>query len=205
VVRGVAELDLTGFAAAEDDGLWQNAAGVFLRAGFQDSPPMSAPASLLRDAVAGLLASGATPMEYWIDFPGGLPAVYVMSKHRPALGQGWEYTASYRVPRATCSVAIELRSTEQGADIGCREAFVLRQLGPDVIYVPRGMPTIKTPEGRPIRFDYADSHGVDRMFPDHPLSGLRAALRQVFPSVRFEEWFTALAACQDSPSAAGGA
>jgi len=68
-MRGIAELDLTGFAATEDDGVWQNAAGVFLRAGFQDSPPMSALDSLLRDAVVGLLVSGATPMEYWIDFP----------------------------------------------------------------------------------------------------------------------------------------
>jgi hypothetical protein len=65
------------------------------------------------------------------------------------------------------------------------------------------MPVIKTPEGKPIRFDYADSHGIDRMFPDHPLSRLRAALQQVFPGVRFEEGFLALAACQDSPSAAG--
>jgi len=202
-MRGIAELDLTGFAATEDDGVWQNAAGVFLRAGFQDSPPMSALDSLLRDAVVGLLGSGATPMEYWIDFPGGLPAVFVLSKQRQASGRGWEYTALYRVPRATCSVTIELRAAEQGADIGSREAFVLHQLGPDVIYVPRGMPVIETPEGKPIRFDYADSHGVDRMFPDHPLSQLRAALRQAFPSVRFEEWFTALAAGQDSQSPAG--
>jgi hypothetical protein len=139
-MQGIAELDLTGFAATEDDGVWQNAAGVFLRAGFQDSPPTSVLDSLLRDAVAGLLASGAVPMEYWIDFPGGLPTVFVMSKQRPALGQGWEYTAFYRVPRATWSVTIELRAAEQGADIGSRDAFVLRQLGPDVLYVPRECP-----------------------------------------------------------------
>ena len=164
-MRGIAELDLIGFASTEDDGVWQNAAGVFLLAGFQDSPPMSVLDCLLRDAVVGLLVSGATPMEYWIDFPGGLPAVFVMSKQRSAFGASLGIHRSLPRPAATCSVTIELRAAEQGADIGCREAFVLRQLGPDVLYVPRGMPVIKTPEGKPIRFDYADSHGIDRMFP----------------------------------------
>jgi hypothetical protein len=37
-VKGSAELDLTGFAATEHDGIWRNAAGGELRVDFEDGP-----------------------------------------------------------------------------------------------------------------------------------------------------------------------
>jgi hypothetical protein len=208
-MKGIAELDLTGFADTGNDGVWQNEDGVCLRVVFQDSPPalehwVENEEELLEGVVASLWATGMATMECWIDYPGGLPALFVMYKQHRVAEQGRLYTASYHVPRATCSLTILLWAVEQLADVGRREE-VADRLIPGRAYIPsRKMPLFKTPAGNELVYDYADSHGIDQMFPDHALTRLRAALRQVFPSVRYEEWFTSLPGFQDSPAAAGG-
>jgi hypothetical protein len=208
-MKGIAELDLAGFAATEHDGVWQNAAGVYLRVDFQEGTPtlthwLENEEDLLKGVAVRLLASGMATIECWIDYPGALPAMFVMFKQHQTAERGRLYTAFYHVPRATCSLTIELWAAEKSEDIGRREK-VVEQLMPGRAYVPSPrMPILTTPDGRPMVYDYADSHAVDKMFPDHPLTHLRAALGQVFPSVRFEEWFTALAAYAGSPSASGG-
>lgn len=201
-MTGIADLDLTGFTATGHDSVWQNAAGVSIRVDFQEvrqpGRQQQDPESLLHDAVVGLLTSGAVPMEYWIESR-SLPALFVMYKRTVDGGRGWAYSAEIRVLRAACSLTIQMQAAEQAKDRGLRESFVLHRF-PGIRYIPRGMLDIKTPDGRPIEHDYVDSHEVDSMFPDHPLTQLRAALRQIIPSVHFEEWFLALPSYPGSPS-----
>lgn len=209
-MKGIAELDLTGFAATEDDGEVQNADGVYLGVTFEDSPPTLAhwvenQKELLSDVVLRLLARGWATIECWIDYPGGLPALFVIYKRHQTAERGRLYNAVYYVPRATCSLTIRLMAVEQLADVGRRENAADNLL-PGRAYIPSPrMPLLKTPGGNQLVYDYADSHAVDKMFPDHALTRLRAALRQVFPSVRYEEWFTSLAEFQGSPAAADDA
>lgn len=209
-MKGIRELDLTGFAATEEDGVWQNAAGVRLGVDFQEVTPtlthwLENEEELLKGVVVRLLAQGRATIECWIDYPGTLPALFVMYKQHQTAERGRVYLAGYHVPRATCSLTIHLWAVEQIEDIGRREEVGNRLMPAPHVYVPnRKMPILKMSDGSLMSYDYADSHAVDELFPDHALTRLRAALRQVFPSVCFEEWFTALPAYAGSPSASGG-
>lgn len=200
-MKGIAELDLTGFAATEDDGIFENSAGVRLHADFKDGPPalrhwQDDEQELLKGVVMEHLAARMATMECWIDYPGGLPALFVMFKQHQTAERGKLYSAFYYVPRADCALTITLWAAEKLADVGRREQ-VVDNLMPGRAYIPsRRMPVLRTPGGTELVYDYADAHEIDRMFPDHALTHLRTALRQVFPSVRYESWFTARPAFQ---------
>ena len=190
-------LDDTGFTST-GDGAWVNAGGVNMRVQFFDTPaelpfPVADERALLYECARDWHEAGAGLIESWIDYPGGLPALFQFIKTRPEGLPGHRYRAWYVVPRATCHLQIDVWADE-GADAGRRQSFVKERFG-TMEYVPGPtVPLLKTSDGRTVGYDIADSPGIDDMFPNHALSQVRKALRQIFPSLRFADWFRSLPA-----------
>ncbi|MFD0580998.1 hypothetical protein [Dactylosporangium darangshiense] len=187
----ITQLDLNGFQQV-DQLAWLDDNGIGLTLHYFDLPPdLPAPLERLPELQAALARqaaeAGAGLIEAVVEPVDGLPAVRQIVKVPHWQGHGQVFLGSYTVPRATCSTVLKLQAPEQGMT-GLREAVVADRLGPDRYFVPSPYAPDAT-GGLP--FHMGDDPQYDAMFPDHPLSLLRQALRRLLPTVRLDPRFKA--------------
>ncbi|MFF5018889.1 hypothetical protein [Streptomyces sp. NPDC001165] len=188
-------LDLTGFTEREP-GVWTDAAGLVLSVHFFPLvPDLPAPLHELEHLRTGLAAGVARAGGGLIEaVPGtvhGVPAVRQLVKvPRPGGPHGQVFLGSWTVPKAGCSTVLKVQAAE-GAMTGMREATVMAQVGPEAYFRPHPYAAGGQFGGLPCHV--ADDEHWDALFPDHPLTLVRAALHRITPTVTLDERFRQLA------------
>lgn len=186
-------IDLTGYRQREGEPVWVGGNGVVLSLHYFDLvPDLPAPlrdldnlrarlAELVAGAGAGLIEAGVEPVD-------AVPALRQVAKVPRPGGSGLVFLGSYTIPRATCSAVVKLQAAE-GPVTGLREALVLDRLGLERCFGPH-----------PYAPGLAGKHGSnaayasewDALFPDHPLTLVRAELDRIVRTVRLDPEFHGL-------------
>lgn len=186
----------------EDETTWVDpATGDRMTLQYADhAPNLPAPLTDLPRLRQGLTAQSADTgglIEAHVVTVDSMPALRQIMKlplpERP--GQG--FVATLTVPRAGSSVQLRFQALE-GPQTGIREATVLAELGPDRYFGPH--PYAPDVQAK-LPWHRGDEAQWDPMFPDHPLSRVRAWLRQVVSAVRLDPGFAALPPFAGPPSA----
>ncbi|MFI1363495.1 hypothetical protein [Streptomyces griseochromogenes] len=193
-MTAITGLDLTGFTAREP-GVWTDATGLVLAVHFIPLVP-DLPAPLheferLRTALAaGVGGRGGGLIEAAPGTVHGVPAVRQLIKRRlPDAQHGQGFLGSWTVPKATCSLVLNVQAAERGVT-GVREAMVMNQVGLEAYFRPHPYSTGEQFGGLP--YHVGDDEQWDAQFPDHPLTLVRAALHRIAPTVTLDEQFRQL-------------
>lgn len=187
-------LDLTGFTEREP-GVWTDAAGLVLSVHFFPLvPDLPAPLHefeyLRTGLAAGVGRAGGGLIEAVPGTVHGVPAVRQLVKvPRPGGPHGQVFLGSWTVPKAGCSTVLKVQAAE-GATTGMREATVMAQMGPEAYFRPHPYAADGQFGGLPCHA--ADDEQWDALFPDHPLTRVRAALHRITPTVTLDERFRQL-------------
>ena len=118
--------------------------------------------------------AGGAVLEAGIDKRIGLPAIRTIFKF-PMQATGFTFIGSYTIPFVDSSFVLKIQTIETGFT-GMREAAVFAKLGCTEMSDARW--TIPLPKGieSSVKANKADDEQFDSLFPDHPLSRVRATL-----------------------------
>ncbi|MFD1049780.1 hypothetical protein ACFQ1S_31735 [Kibdelosporangium lantanae] len=119
----------------------------------------------------------------------GVPALLRLIKNPlPNAPAGQVFTAVITVPKATCSVNLQLIAPERGTT-GIREAMLMAQVGPQNWFVQH--PYVPGFTGK-LPYHVGDDARWDPQFPEHPLTRARAWIHHVLNTGRIDPAFAAL-------------
>ncbi|MBX3077572.1 hypothetical protein KF728_29635 [Candidatus Obscuribacterales bacterium] len=123
----------------------------------------------------------------------GSEALYGIFKYRAKPGQmPLMYVGIIWIPFDNCIYQINVESLEQGTT-GTREAAIMLKLGDDWPMSDEPAVVVKTAEelfsrmrNAKLRVLPSDREEYDELFPEHPLTKVRARLQKILDTVKFE-------------------
>jgi hypothetical protein len=205
------ELDLSTWVPAEGAPGLLARAGVLLRCRFLSTPPdLPAPLSkpeIVRDTIsASLLAQGSALVDFEVVEAGGGHWLRTVAKAR-GTGRSMVYLGAMQLHSASCWWLIQMEARETGTT-GTRETLVLltRYERGDAIMGSVAVP-LAADEPLPlpdltvqVRRESSDDPEWDRLVPQHPLSLIRAAQREILASARLSPRALALPPFEGRPA-----
>lgn len=190
------ELDLSDWAPLPPPSDLLLRAGVVLRRRLVAQPP-DLPASLsqpdvIRESIAGAVsASGAALVDLEVLEVGGARWLRTVAKRRGE-GRGMVYLGSLQVHFASCWWLVQMEARERGVT-GAREVMVLLMRGQPGDLDRSGYAPVSVTNGQslpgpdpslPVLRGPWDDPEWDKALPDHPLSLVRAAQRDLLATAR---------------------
>jgi hypothetical protein len=184
--------DTTGFRQL-DQKTWQHPSGDQADLTFYNLVP-DLPAGLddlpkLRHDLALIHGESGCLIEAHVVQLAGVPSLLrIVKMPLPNQANGQAFLCSFTIPKASCSVVLQLGAMERGMT-GAREAVLAAEIG----FQQWTKPHPYAPELQGVLpFHSGDDPRYDSRFPDHPLSRVRAWAHHVVRTARVDPQFAAL-------------